>query len=237
MFDARYFAFVTIAAILVLSPGATMAVVLQMAVERGPWAALATVVGANVGNSMLALASAVGMAALFARWPWALEVVRVGGAAFLAYLGVRGLWLAWGASRTAAARAAAPAATEAAAMVAVAANQAAGQPAAGAGVPGRAQGASWEALRRGIVTNLLNPAAIVFYMTLLPQFIGPSDPFLLRFLVLAATHVSMALLWLTVYSITIGTLAERMSRPGVRRAMESLTGLVLLGFGVRLIAR
>jgi len=73
--------------------------------------------------------------------------------------------------------------------------------------------------------------------TLLPQFIGPRDPFLARFLVLAATHVAMALAWLFVFATAIGTFAERMSRPGVRRAMESLTGLVLLGFGVRLLAR
>jgi threonine/homoserine/homoserine lactone efflux protein len=211
VFDARYFAFVTVAALLVLSPGATMAVVLQMAVERGRRAALVTVVGANIGNSTLALASAVGMAALFARWPWSLEAVKAGGAAFLAYLGVRGLWMAWRASRPAAV--------------------------AAATATGDAPATTGEALRRGIVTNLLNPSAIVFYMTLLPQFIGPRDPFLPRFLVLAATHVTMALTWLTMYVVTIGAFAERMSRPGVRRAVESLTGLVLLGFGVRLIVR
>ena len=218
MFDARYFAFVTIAAILVLSPGATMAVVLQMAVERGRAAALETVAGVAVGNSTLALASAVGMAALFARLPWALEAVKVGGAIFLAYLGGRGLWRAW--------RAVGPANPRRGAA-----------PGEALRVPARAPGANWEPLRRGIATNLLNPSVVVFYMTLLPQFIGPRDPFLTRFLVLAVTHVVMALLWLTVYTLAIGTFVEHMSRPGVRRAMESLTGLVLLGFGVRLLAR
>jgi|BarGraNGADG00212_1021973.scaffolds.fasta_scaffold02802_2 hypothetical protein len=36
------------------------------------------------------------------------------------------------------------------------------------------------------------------YMTFLPQFIGPEDPFFARFVVLAATHVSMSLVWLTI---------------------------------------
>ena len=227
MFDARYFAFVTVAAILVISPGATMAVVLQTAVGRGRAAALETVAGVGIANSTLALASALGMAALFARLPWSLEVVRVGGAAYLAYLGVRGLWLAWSASGAAAA------------AVTTAASGASPGVAAGASgaAPNRGTGAGREALRRGIVTNLLNPSVVVFYMTLLPQFIGPRDPFLARFMVLAATHVSMALGWLTVYAVTVGTFAENMSRPGVRRAMETLTGLVLLGFGVRLVVR
>ncbi len=35
-------------------------------------------------------------------------------------------------------------------------------------------------------------------MTFLPQFIGPEDPFFARFVVLAATHVSMSLVWLTI---------------------------------------
>ena len=231
MFDARYFAFALVSGLLVLSPGATMAVVLQMAVERGRRAALVTVVGVNIGNSTLAMASAVGMAALFARWPRSLEVVKVGGAAYLAYLGVRGLWLAWRASPPAAGAAAtatgdAPATTAAAVTAA-----------ASGGTPGWASGATGEALRRGIVTNLLNPSVVVFYMTLLPQFIGSRDPFLPRFLVLAATHVTMSLTWLTTYAVLMGTFAERLSRPGVRRAVESLTGLVLLGFGVRLIVR
>jgi threonine/homoserine/homoserine lactone efflux protein len=177
-----------------------------------------TVVGVNFGNSTLALASAVGMAALFARWPWSLEVVKVGGAAYLAYLGVRGLWMAW---RERPIPAGGPVATAAALSAA----------------PAWTAGATGEALRRGIVTNLLNPSVVVFYMTLLPQFIGPHDPFLPRFLVLAATHVTMSLTWLTTYAVLMGTFAERMSRPGVRRALESLTGLVLLGFGVRLIVR
>jgi threonine/homoserine/homoserine lactone efflux protein len=218
VFDARYFAFATVSGLLVLSPGATMAVVLQMAVERGRRAALVTVVGVNFGNSTLALASAVGMAALFARWPWSLEVVKVGGAAYLAYLGVRGLWMAW---RERPIPAGGPVATAAALSAA----------------PAWTAGATGEALRRGIVTNLLNPSVVVFYMTLLPQFIGPRDPFLPRFLVLAATHVTMSLTWLTTYAVLMGTFAERLSRPGVRRALESLTGLVLLGFGVRLIVR
>ena len=231
MFDARYFAFATVAGLLVLSPGATMAVVLQMAVERGRRAALATVGGVNIGNSTLALASAVGMAALFARWPWSLEVVKVGGAAYLAYLGVRGLWMAWRGSRPAAVAAAT------ATAVAPATTATAVTPAASGGTPAWTAGATGEALRRGIVTNLLNPSVVVFYMTLLPQFIGSRDPFLPRFLVLAATHVTMSLTWLTTYAVLMGTFAERLSRPGVRRAVESLTGLVLLGFGVRLIVR
>jgi threonine/homoserine/homoserine lactone efflux protein len=90
---------------------------------------------------------------------------------------------------------------------------------------------------RGVATNLLNPPVILFYMTFLPQFISHEDPFFTRFLVLAATHISMSLVWLSIYAISIGTLSERMARPGVRRWMAGITGVVLIGFGIRLVLR
>jgi threonine/homoserine/homoserine lactone efflux protein len=213
MFDARYFAYATISALLVISPGATMAIVLETAIEHGRAAAFATVGGVNIGNSTLALASAFGMALLFARWPWALQVVKVGGACYLTFLGVRGLWRAI---------------TDAQVPGTIC------QMAPGTShlPPAVSPGAF---VARGVATNLLNPPVILFYMTFLPQFISRNDPFFARFLVLAVTHIAMSLVWLSVYAISIGTLSERLARPGVRRWMAGVTGAVLIGFGVRLV--
>ena len=225
MIDARYFAYATISALLVISPGATMAVVMETAIEEGRAAAMYTVLGVNVGNSTLALASALGMSFVFLHWPWMLPLVKAAGAAYLTYLGLRGLWFAFRPRR------------------------AKGEPARTAGsrpgaepVPGGYGGSNPRfgpraAILRGITTNLLNPPVILFYMTFLPQFIGPKDPFFGRFLVLAATHVSMSLVWLSIYATALGVLAERMTRPLVRRALEGVTGVLLVGFGVRLLIR
>lgn len=217
MFDARYYAYAVISALLVMSPGATMAVVFETALARGRAAALFTVLGVNIGNSTLALASALGMSAAFHRWPWALQVVKAGGAAYLAWLGVRAIVTALRPGRPAA-------------------RDAAGAPAGGGASPGRdVPTGPWASVGRGITTNLLNPPVVLFYMTFLPQFIGPRDPFFARFLVLAATHVSMSFVWLSVYAFTLGALAERMFRPAVRRALDAATGIVLVGLGVRLL--
>ena len=214
MFDARYFAFLAFAALLVVSPGATMAVVTETAIGEGRLSALYTVLGVGIGNSTLALASALGMSVVFARWPSTLQVVKTAGAIYLAYLGPARPVVRVPASRGAAGGAARP-------------------PRGGAGVGAPAPGA----VVRGITTNLLNPPVILFYMTLLPQFIGPHDPFFARFLVLAATHVSMSLVWLTFYAAALGVLADRLARPLVRRTLEGLTGAVLVGLGVRLLVR
>ena len=44
-----------------------------------------------------------------------------------------------------------------------------------------------------------------------------SRAIIVRFLVLAATHISMSLVWLSIYAVSIGTLSERLARPKVRR--------------------
>jgi threonine/homoserine/homoserine lactone efflux protein len=200
-----------------------MAVVMETAIGEGRVAALYTVLGVNIGNSTLALSSAFGMSFVFTHWPWTLQSVKAAGAAYLTYLGLRGLWYAFRPRPTV------------------------GVPAApGPGVssanPGRDEGRAAPrrrrgAIVRGIMTNLLNPPVILFYMTFLPQFIGPGDPFFGRFVVLATTHVSMSLVWLSIYAVALGVLAERMARPLVRRSLEGVTGAVLVGFGVRLLLR
>ncbi|MCX6549680.1 MAG: LysE family transporter, partial [Acidobacteria bacterium] len=65
MFDARYLAFASVSALLVISPGATLAVVLETALGDGRRAALLAVLGVGLGNATWALASALGMAWLF----------------------------------------------------------------------------------------------------------------------------------------------------------------------------
>ena len=87
---------------------------------------------------------------------------------------------------------------------------------------------------RGALTNLLNPPVILFYMTVVPQFIGPRDPYLARALVLGATHVAMSVLWQGSCGVAVGLAAEHLKRPGARRTLEGITGAVLVFLGARL---
>jgi threonine/homoserine/homoserine lactone efflux protein len=43
--------------------------------------------------------------------------------------------------------------------------------------------------------------------------------------------------WLSLYAFALGVLAERFARPAVRRTLEGVTGVALVGFGVRLLLR
>ena len=88
--------------------------------------------------------------------------------------------------------------------------------------------------RQGLLTNLLNPKVGVFYTTFLPQFIGPHDNVLVRSVLLAAIHVAFGLTWLSVYAVAVSRGGDLLRRPRVRRALDTVTGVVLIGFGLRL---
>jgi threonine/homoserine/homoserine lactone efflux protein len=91
------------------------------------------------------------------------------------------------------------------------------------------------AFRSGIGTNLLNPKAGVFYMSLLPQFIPHGAPVFGTTLLLTAIDVAeLSLLYLAV-SGAAAALAHRLGKASFKRRMEQVSGVVFLGFAVSLV--
>ena len=98
---------------------------------------------------------------------------------------------------------------------------------------GRAELPWHRAWLQGALSALLNPKLGVFFLTLLPQFIGPGDPPALRALQLAVVFEVIGLAWLLIYSAMLGALGSALGRPGPRRFMRWLTGTILVGLGAR----
>jgi RhtB (resistance to homoserine/threonine) family protein len=86
----------------------------------------------------------------------------------------------------------------------------------------------------GLLNNVLNPKVAIFYLAFLPQFIGPSDPVLAKSILLAAIHFTEGVIWLSLLTVFVARLRGVLANPRVHRALESVTGLVLIGFGVKL---
>ncbi|MEV4800638.1 LysE family translocator [Nonomuraea sp. NPDC049421] len=92
----------------------------------------------------------------------------------------------------------------------------------------------WKGLRRGLLTNLLNPKVGAFYVAMLPQFIPDGAPHAVMGLVLAGVHVVEGLVW-SAGLIGFASLMSGFLRSArVRRALDRVTGVVIVGFGVRL---
>ena len=86
---------------------------------------------------------------------------------------------------------------------------------------------------QGLLSALLNPKLGVFFLTLLPQFISPGDPFAVRALQLAIVFDLIGLAWLLTYTAMLGAVGAALARPGPRRLMRWVTGTILVGLGAR----
>jgi len=94
----------------------------------------------------------------------------------------------------------------------------------------------YEAIRRGLLTNLLNPKALLFCSVLLPQFIDPqAGPVLGQFAILGVVLVGVGLLFDCAYALVGVALGRWLQRsPSAQRVQQWLFGSLLIGFAVRL---
>jgi threonine/homoserine/homoserine lactone efflux protein len=95
---------------------------------------------------------------------------------------------------------------------------------AGAHVPSGREGRG-SPFRQGLLCNLLNPKAGIFFTALLPQFVSPH---------MTAIAAVTSLAWLSVYATLVPRAGDVLRRPPVRRVLDRATGAVLIGLGVRL---
>jgi threonine/homoserine/homoserine lactone efflux protein len=136
----------------------------------------------------------------------AFNLLKIAGAVYLAYLGLRSLFPG---SRNSAAA-----------------------PAGSSGPVSREVTAS-AAFRQGLLGNLLNPKAGVIFVSILPQFVRPGDsPFRLGLMLLSFEVI--LLLWLNLYGYLVNRAGRSRAGERVRRGLQRVTGVVLIGLGIRL---
>ena len=199
-------AFAGVAAVVILIPGPDMALVLRNGLAYGRRSALEAAVGINAGLLVWALASALGIAALLEASAAAFTLLKLAGAAYLVFLGIRALRDAWR-----------------------------GTPNLPGAAPSiRRLERPPSAFRQGLLSNVLNPKIALVFTTLIPQFVEPGDPVVARTILLAAIFIVMGLVWLTAYALLVAQVEGLLRAPVIQRALNAVVGAVLTAFGVRL---
>ncbi len=89
-------------------------------------------------------------------------------------------------------------------------------------------------LREGLLSNVLNPKAVIFYMAFLPHFINPEGSALLQSLLLAGCHFLIAMVWQCVLSVTVNRARVWLQKPGFNKIFGGATGSVMVLLGLRL---
>lgn len=84
-----------------------------------------------------------------------------------------------------------------------------------------------------MISNVFNPKIAVFYTGLLPTLAPSALPLHMGMALLVLVHAALTLVWLGSYVLVLGKARAFFERPAVRRAMSRVTGVVLIGFGVK----
>lgn len=87
----------------------------------------------------------------------------------------------------------------------------------------------------GFLSNMLNPKVIVFFLTFLPQFITDASHATRDFLGMGAIYAVLSLAWFFMYVICLHYIRKWLLSPRVQLWMERATGIVLIGFGIKLL--
>jgi RhtB (resistance to homoserine/threonine) family protein len=201
-------AFVAVSAVVIVTPGQDTALTIRNTLVGARTAGVATALGVAAGQAVWALATSVGLSALLAASDPVFVALRLAGAAYLVWLGLLAL--------RDACRRHEPAPPNESAR------------------PARLPPA--RAFRQGLLSNLGNPKMVVFFTSLLPQFVSPAGGFA-ALLALGLTFCTMTFAWLTLYAVAVARARGWLLRSRVRRTLDAVTGTVLVVLGLRLATR
>lgn len=204
MGDAVSGAYILVVLAVVAVPGADFVVTLRNTVLSGRSGGVATAGGIGVASVVQGSLVSVGVGALIVQSQPLLFALRWLGLAYLCYLGVQALRSAAQGRRDVA-----PSAR------------------------GTTSAHRARSFRQGFLTNITNPKMLVFYLSLLPQFVGAEAPFW-TWLLHAWTLPVVGTAWLLAVAVVGSALREKLLRPVARRVVDAVSGLALLGFGARL---
>jgi threonine/homoserine/homoserine lactone efflux protein len=199
----------TVASVLiVLLPGPDTLVVVRGLVRGGRRGGSATAAGVLAGLVVWVAATALGLSALLRASELGYDALKIAGACYLVWIGVRSLLAVRRASE--------------------------GLEAGGDGPMAPAPLLGGSGFTAGFVTDLLNPKVGVFFVSFLPGFVPAGYSVGWTTFALGAWYAVLTAVYFLGLVALSGTVSAWMGSPRVRRRLDAMTGMVLVGFGVRL---
>ncbi|WP_219115796.1 LysE family translocator [Janthinobacterium sp. UMAB-56] len=202
---SNWLLFCSVALLVTFSPGPAVLLAISNAIAVGPRRAMISSMGNGFGLFIISGVAMAGMGVVLATSATAFMLLKLAGALYLVYLGIK----QWRSKTSVVAEA----------------------PVA----PGAANPNSfWKLFRQGLTVALTNPKAILFFSALFPQFITPGEPVAIQFTVLTASFVACAMLAHLFYANLARLLKTQLATPGRAKLFNRITGgaFVLLGLSL-----
>jgi len=195
----------------ILLPGPNSLYVLALSAQQGSRVGWSAVVGVLIGDSVLILATALGAVTILTTYPAIFMFIKYAGAGYLIYIGynlITGAIKSW--------RNLDNKGLEEAVEI--------------------KKTTGGKAFRKALLVSLLNPKAILFFLSFFAQFVDPSYPQpVIPFLILALTIQTLSLIYLAVLIYAGTTLAESFNkRKKVSAVSGGSVGVGFVAFAVKL---
>jgi homoserine/homoserine lactone efflux protein len=203
-----WLAFFAASWVIAISPGSGAVLSMSHGLAYGVRQSSATIAGLQLGLAVILLIAGVGVGALLLASATAFTVVKVLGAAYLIWLGLK----QWRSPVDAQAPAAGTALVKHPGLPTVR-----------------------ERVLTGFMTNVTNPKGIVFMVAVLPQFIDPNRPLWLQLLILLVTSIGVDLVVMHGYAFLASRAQRWLATAKARRAQNRVFGGVLMAMGASLI--
>jgi RhtB (resistance to homoserine/threonine) family protein len=201
--------FLFISIVVIVTPGPDTALTIRNVFAGGRRAGFATALGVATGQLVWALFTSLGLVALLLASTPVFHALRLLGAAYLVYLGVQSLRSSFTVT----------------AGVSPRSCRSSGRP-----LPLQ------RAFRQGLINDLANPKMAIFFASVLPQFAQPGHGMFAQLTVLGSVFAALTLTWLSLYSVVLSLASEWLQGSAVRRTIDGVAGVALLGLGVRVAA-
>lgn len=197
--------FALVASLLVISPGPNGVLVARTVPTSGRSAGFANVAGFVTGFYLHGAFSIFGISVILLQSATAFAIVKMLGAAYLCWIGIKALYAAFR-----------------------------GEAAAQDVTPAKRPRTLVKAYLEGLLTNALNPKVSMFYLAAFPQFISIEEASLASSFMLVSVHSLINALWFGAMVLLLNRLTSAAQSGVFQRWLKGVTGVVFIGFGVKL---
>lgn len=201
----NFYLFVLMCIFLIILPGPDTAVVTKNTLIDRRIGGLKTSLGIICALLIHTFAAVLGLSAIIVKSAVLFSIFKYAGAVYLIYLGVKILW----SLRK----------KEAAASVEMTAIS---------------QPRNTSCFKQGFLTDILNPKVAIFFLSFFPQFVEPGNGTFVPFLIMGITFTLLSAIWLFIYVYLINQIGAFMKKPKVKNVIEGITGIIIIGFGIKL---
>lgn len=206
MTTATIIAFAAMAALLIMSPGPNGVLIAKTVPTSGKAAGFANIAGFAVAFFVHGTFAIFGLSVLVLQSANLFMAVKYVGAAYLIWIGLKALKEAWRGLPAAVPRVA----------------------------PARRRRTLAKAFGEGFLTNALNPKVAMFYIAAFPQFMPTDGTSPAAAFLLVAVHAALNLAWFGPMVLLFDRLSKVARSGRVQRFVKAATGLVFVGFGLKL---